>query len=236
MTVNQIYDYLLGKIHLLNKNYQSNLEFSLEGNSEIVYLCLLRTELNYIYKIRTLISYDHIENCNRISTPYFFINHLNVTEILFPILLKNERISYLSTLEDFFIVTPSLLEDKQKKDVVSIFNFSIKDNSDIDRFVLEINRFTEEYVEPFFTKWSNLEMILALIDNTSQLDFCEMVSYGAYVKPIVYKIMGRIDDYNDYMERFINYNKERAINDPSEIFKTQKFNASIELKESLDKI
>lgn len=117
-----------------------------------------------------------------------------------------------------------------------MFNFSIKDTVDINKFIKEINHFVEKYAEPFFAKWSNLEMILELIDNTSQLEFCEMVSYGAYVKPIVYKIMGRIDDYNDYMERFINYNRERAINDPSEIFKTQKFNASVELKEALDKI
>lgn len=115
MQVNEIYNLLKLQVDGLNIGYKSNIEYTLEGNSEIISLSLSRKKTTHIYKIRTLISYDHIENCNRISTPYFFINHLNVTEILFPILLKNERISYLSTQDDFFIITPSLLDGKQKK-------------------------------------------------------------------------------------------------------------------------
>lgn len=216
---------------LLNKGYISR-----KGQDYIGYSCKPTPEIIYYFGI----SFQSKSKCYEIDGLGARLGYTTLINIVDPILQKNNlfgqtdtphSISFSTAYNHFYSDECALLEFNKKYLPLRIYN-----ETDIPTFISVHHEFFERFVEPFFSKWSDMRKLLPYLENATPRETSQILGYGyIFAKYTIWKLCNH-PRYESEIERSITGFKKQAISNPLEIECTRFLNSAIDLQAALSQI
>ncbi|ATA78027.1 hypothetical protein CGC47_02140 [Capnocytophaga canimorsus] len=154
--------------------------------------------------------------------------------ILHPILAKNELFGkYISTDE----ISSSFFNKDEKKIFLGEIGegIFIKNDTDIENLISELQLFFSNEALPFFEKWHNLNVLYEYIKDKTEDELWEILGQFAPMKKAVILRLCNDSNYQSFMDNYFQKQKEYFEEDPEDIDNIRYYNVAKELKEILDK-